>query len=173
MDALEVLREVLRGQMTMAHDMEQTLDELDHEQLHQRLPGSTLQPIAAIYVHSVINEDSFVNRKLRGQATIFENGGWRERLGFEMGDGMQSDEWAAGVRIHDLGLFRDYARQVYASTDDYLASLSEADLDRVIETGAGDMSLGKFLSIVPPHAIFHGGEICALKGCMGGKGLPF
>lgn len=171
MDAIAVLRE----QLKQSHEiLEQAVADLDADQLHRRV-GENIQPIAAIYAHTITGEDMLVNGQLRGQTPIFQSGGWAERLGFGPGDGMLTDDWSATVRITDLAAARDYAAQVYAATDDYVASLTEADLDRVFDTGwMGETSVGSYLAtIIVWHAVQHGGEICALKGCMGGKGLPF
>jgi hypothetical protein len=167
---------VLQQQLTQAHEiMEGALADLTGDQLHQRLDGSVVQPIAAIYAHTVMGEDFMVNGSMRGQTPVFAAGNWGERLGIDPGDGRLSDEWGSTVRIRDLDSFREYAQQVYAASDEYLHSLSDADLDRVFDTGwMGETTVGSFLAtIIVWHAVQHGGEICALKGCMGGTGLPF
>jgi hypothetical protein len=167
---------VLREQLTQGHAMmEQAVADLSRDELHRRMYGATIQSIAAIYAHTVTGEDMLVNGTLRGRTPLFESGGWSERLGFGPGDGMLSDAWAATVRIDDLAALREYARQVYASSDDYLGSLADAELDRTFDTGwMGETTVGSFLAtIIVWHVVQHGGEICALKGCMGGTGLPW
>jgi len=168
---------VMRGQLQQAHEIiEQAVADLNQEHLHHRAPGGTVNSIAAIYAHTVMSEDGLVNGMLRKQPPVFATGDWQARVGFGMSEtGMQSHDWADTVRMENLDAFREYAQQVYAATDEYLASLSDGDLDKMIETSfTGPMPLGSFLgSIIVWHAVGHGGEVCALKGCLGGQGLPF
>lgn len=171
MDAITLIRE----QLNEGHDiLEQAVADLTPEQLHQRQPGSTVNPIAAIYAHAVLDEDVILNSWVRQQTPLYESGGWHERLRIDPGTGVQANDWAAAVRINDLPAFQEYARAVYGETDRYVASLSEGDLDPILSTPLGDRSVGNILgTILVWHAMQHGGEICALKGCMGSKGLPF
>ena len=75
----------------------------------------------------------------------------------------------------DLPSFREYAKAVYAATDAYVAGLPDAALARKIDTGfIGEQTVAFILSnIVAWHVAEHGGEIAALKGVQGLKGLPF
>jgi hypothetical protein len=74
----------------------------------------------------------------------------------------------------DLPKFQEFAKAVYANTDAYLATLSDADLERKIQGPAGETTLGWFLTtILATHFPGHAGEIAALKGVQGMKGLPF
>jgi hypothetical protein len=76
-----------------------------------------------------------------------------------------------------LPALRKYAEAVYASTDQYLASLKPADLDRVMDLS--DMGMGQrslawalgrgLLGIMDDKT----GEISVLKGLQGAKAYPF
>jgi hypothetical protein len=85
-----------------------------------------------------------------------------------------SPEWARGVKLN-LAPFREYAKAVYAATDAYIAGLSDADLERKVQTGfVGEQTVAFVMSsILAWHAAQHTGEIAALKGVQGLKGLPF
>jgi hypothetical protein len=171
MDAITVMR----GQLKQAHEiLEQAVGDLDSDALHRRLPGSTVHSIAAIYAHTVIGEDMLLNGVVRGGAPLYQTGGWSEKIGIDPGSGRLSDDWSDAVRIEDLPTLQEYAQGVYQQSDAYLGSLSEGDLVTMTNSPLGEMPLGAFLgNIIVWHAISHGGEVCALKGCMGGKGLPF
>jgi hypothetical protein len=68
---------------------------------------------------------------------------------------------------------REYANAVYAATDEYLASISDADLDRVIDMGpAGTYPMGRLLTILMGNVAWHTGEIACVKGLQGAKGYP-
>jgi uncharacterized damage-inducible protein DinB len=76
----------------------------------------------------------------------------------------------------DLGQLHSYAQAVYAATDEYLGSLSDADLARTIDLsamGLGQQSLGWLLSLMLNNITWHTGEIACLKGLQGKKGYPF
>lgn len=171
MDAISVLR----GELKQGHDiMEQAVANMPAEQLHHRGDGSTIHSIALIYAHTVMSEDWLMNNKLHERASTFERAGLSAKVGIEMVPfGRDTEPWIASIPNVDFGALREYAEQVYAETDDYLATLTEADLDGTV-TFIDEISTGDFLStIIAWHAVHHGGEICALKGVMGGKGLPF
>jgi hypothetical protein len=166
---------ILRGGIKQGHDiMEQAVANLTPEQLHHRGEGSTIHSIALIYAHTVMSEDWLMNTKLRDQASIFERAGLSKTVGIEMVPfGGDPEPWIANIPNVDFDALRRYAAQVYTETDDYLATLTEADLDGTV-TFIDEMPIGAFLStIIGWHAAHHGGEICALKGVLGGKGLPF
>lgn len=170
MDAITILR----AQLKQAHDMvEFAMNDLSHEHLHHRAEGSTIQSIATVYAHVVQGEDALLNKLVREQPMLFEREGWQEKVGFAYESNLEAI--AAVVGTGDFDALRVYAQSVYFESDEYLATLSESDLERPITFGSmGDFPLGIFLgTFVVWHAYQHGGEICALKGCLGGQGLPF
>ena len=77
----------------------------------------------------------------------------------------------------DLASLRSYAREVYAATDAYLVSLTDADLARAVDLSA--LGLGRMpvkqlvLLALLGNALTHCGEISCLKGLQGAKGYPF
>ena len=77
----------------------------------------------------------------------------------------------------DLAKFRQYAKAVYAASDEYLASLSDGDLKREVSlaTLGMDQSTLEFILIngVLGNALTHGGEISCLKGLQGKRGYLF
>ncbi len=155
--------------------LDQMLSDCSEETLHRTLPGSTINPIAAIYAHVVMAEGVFVQARLKGESVLFQSQGWEERTGVPfIGDPpMQSHGWASGLRM-DLGTFRDYASAVYAATDGYLANLPDEELDRATQGLMRETTVGRIIATgVCTHFLTHAGEISALKGAFGLKGLPF
>jgi len=75
----------------------------------------------------------------------------------------------------DLPPFREYGKAVYTATDAYIAGLSDADLERKVDTRLiGEQTVAFVLgTFVAWHVANHCGEIAALKGVQGLKGLPF
>jgi hypothetical protein len=153
-----------------------TLADCDEKMLHAQSPGAC-NTIGATYAHVVSGEDGFVNGLVRGGAPLFATA-WAEKTGMSEPppEGPDWAGWSSRVRV-DLPVLREYARAVAAETDAYVASLTPADLDRVLDLssfGLGEQTVGWVLGAgVLGHVQAHWGEISALKGIHGGKGFPF
>jgi len=166
---------ILRNEMKQAHDIiEQAVAGMSNEQLHHQAEGSTIKSVATIYAHTILAEDYFMNGRILDRAPLFDRDGVESKVGIGMLPmGGDPEPWLASIANVDFAALREYAAQVYAESDEMLGDLSATDLDRTVKF-VDDMPLGQFLSnVVVWHAVHHGGEICALKGVQGGKGLPF
>jgi hypothetical protein len=170
------LASILRQQIAGHHDiLEQTIADCDQAALDRVFPGATITSIGSIYAHTVFGEDALVQGMLQGKPPVHQTQGWGPKLGVPMPQSPMLDRtWAAAVRM-DLGPFREYARAVYAATEAYVGSLSDGDLARKLDTGfVGEQTVAWFLgNVVAWHVAEHNGEIAALKGLQGLKGLPF
>jgi hypothetical protein len=144
------------------------------DSLNKRLDNAKVGSISSIYAHMVFGEDGIVNGMIQGKPTLYQEGGWEAKTGVKQPQGpMQNEEWAAAVNM-DLATFQDYAKAVFAQTDAFLANLGDADLERKIQGPAGETTVGWFVvNILATHFPQHLGEIAALKGVHGLKGLPF
>jgi hypothetical protein len=149
--------------MTMADVSQATAD--------RRIEGSTINTIGQIFGHVVVAEDSIVGGGLSGGLVLMTDG-WSEKIGISTPQPRQDAEWANAVI--DLDAFRGYARAVFARTDALLASASDADLMKEMDTPLGKLpAIGFISNIGLTHTAQHWGEIAALKGVQGQKGLPF
>ena len=172
--AIAVLRQQLAGYHQI---LEQTMDDCPADVLDRTLPGATIGSIASVYSHTVFSEDRILHGMLQGKPALFGSQGWASRTNVDMpgpGDAMTLD-WSRAAKKMNLPAFREYARAVYAATDAYVAGLSESDLDRTLDTGfIGEQTVAFVLSnVLAWHAAEHNGELAALKGAFGLKGLPF
>jgi hypothetical protein len=172
MDAVYLLQQ----EVTAAHDwLESTLGDVTPEQVHWR-PEGGLPPLGAHYAHIITVEDFLINGVIKGGAPLLATT-WEGKTGLsELPPGPVAwDEWGRTVRI-DLPALRAYGRAVFASTDDYLATLTPVDLDRELDLtslNAGTPLLGVFLgTIVISNVNWHSGEISLLKGLQGMRGYP-
>lgn len=167
---------VLRQQLAGYHDiLEQTVGDCRQETLDRNLPGATITNVGSVYAHVVFSEDQLIQGMLQGRPPLYQSQGWASRLNVPMSASPElNPDWARSVRM-DLAPFREYAKAVYAATDAYVAGLSAADLERKVDTGfVGEQSVAFVLgNIAAWHVAEHGGEIAALKGVQGLKGLPF
>ena len=170
------VQSAVREQMGFWHSMlEPIIADCTQEVMHKNLPGATITSIASIYAHLVFVEDVIVHGMLQGKPPVYQAQGWGPKLGVEMpGPPPEiSPEWAQAVKL-DLPSFQEYANVVFAATDSYLAGLSDAELERKVNTPAGEQTVAWVLAVIlGTHLPQHVGEIAALKGVQGLKGLPF
>jgi hypothetical protein len=159
---------LLRDQAAKVDDlMRQVFESVDADSAIWQLEGSTANPIAVSFLHAYAIEDWAVHVRFQAKPTIFENGGWRERLSFD-----PNEPWTPGTRP-DPEECRRYAAEVRAATVRYLDRITSEDLDRPVETARGKQPAAQALSVfLIIHKATHMGEISALLGCQGIKGFP-
>ena len=174
MDAIASLRE---GIGVSHWTLEQCLEGVTPEQAHWQ-PQGLAHSVAASYAHLALSEDGIVHGMLQGKAPLSATAWAKTGISVPPPDPtkLEADwgQWAKTVKV-DLPALRQYAQDVYAATDAYLASLKPEDLDRKIEAMAmGQQSLNYVIStILVAHPHEHAGEIAAVKGLQGLKGYPF
>ena len=148
------------------------------EALNKQMPNATITSIGSIYAHMVFAEDAIVNRMLQDKDSIFQSDGWQQKTGVRWpsepgGRPEMSPDWAKSLKM-DLPKFQEYANAVFANTDAYLANVSDADLGKKVQTPIGEQTAAWMVAnVLATHAPQHAGEIAALKGVQGLKGLPF
>jgi hypothetical protein len=170
MDAMGFVKQEVRW----AHDyLDMVTADITPEQLGWIPPGIA-NPAAAVLAHAVTEED-FICALLACRRPLYEVG-WLGRTGVSDPRLGMTSEWARTVRL-DLSDFRGYTRAVYAALDDFLSSLSDADLDRAADLsslGFEGKSVGWALTaLVVSHTNNMIGELSCLKGLQGAKGYPF
>ncbi|MGH9194436.1 MAG: DinB family protein [Acidimicrobiia bacterium] len=164
-------RELLLTQFKQAHSfLESTISDVTDEAVSLKIEGATISPIGPIYAHVVLAEDAIVNEIIRGTKTVLESKGWNEKLDVQKAPLFQQEGWEK-TRI-DLPAFREYAAEVHAATIQFLESATDEELTK--EVGQRNVPAIQFLGLVGLlHVAEHWGEIAALKGATGSKGLPF
>jgi hypothetical protein len=157
--------------LALVHEyLQAAFDGCEGEVLTRMVPGATVGPIGAIYLHAISAEDWAVQQLIQGKPKIADTGGWFARLGMEQtGD----PDWSKANM--DLAAMEEFRKAVHSATDAYLNSITDADLDREIDWfGRATHNIAWVLAdVVHAHVSVHAGEIAALKGVMGLKGLPF
>jgi len=150
------------------------LEECDDGVLHKTLPDATVTSIASIYAHAIFSEDAITQGMLQSKPPIYNTDGWKAKTGVAMPEnpGM-NPEWAATVKMN-LPAFREYAKAVHAATNAYLDNVTESELQEKVQTPIGDQTKEWVVAnLLGTHLPQHTGEIAALKGVHGMKGLPF
>ncbi len=166
-------RELLRAQFQTMHQfLDMTIADCSPEVLGKKDNGWTINKIGSIYAHVVLAEDMMLSGIGPGGKPVLKSDGWSDKLGIDTASPRQ-DEHVADLTI-DLAMFREYAKAVAAATDDFLANATDEQLNKEVESPMGKHPfITFFANIGLTHVAGHWGEIAALKGVQGLKGLPF
>lgn len=173
MSTIDFIRSGLR-QLHQTYD--DAIADLSDEQMHW-LANESGVSIAFVLWHYVRTEDNIINFVLQGKPTVWIEGGWDQKLGLHrtaQGTGMSLQD-AQALRIRDKAAFQDYMRAVWKATDEYLATLTDDDLQRVITVKPlGEMPvLNAIGTMCLTHGFAHSGEIAHLRGLMGLRGFSW
>jgi hypothetical protein len=165
----------LRGAIAHGHGLiDATMGSVTDTQFNWTPPG-TVNPIQTALLHMVGGEDFFVQQILQGRPLLWQTQGWGEKIGVAEPPRPGGDWTATKTKPLPLGEILAYQASVRAATDAYLAKLSPDVLDKPA-TFPGyprPVTMGDVLTILGGHIAFHAGEISAVKGVQGEKGLPF
>jgi hypothetical protein len=174
MDSISLLREQLRA----AHEyLEGTMADVTPEQAHWIPPG-TATPIGANYVHVVQSEDAIMQGLLQNKEMLGATA-WADKLGASEPHpppGTTSEDYFAWTRRMqvDLPTFREYAKAVYAASDEYIASLKPEDLDEVLDLSSVGMAPVTRAWVISRYLTGHADNICGetstMKGLQGAGG---
>ena len=142
-------------------------DGMDEAQYNLDGPG-TCNAAAKSHVHALTSFDFFVLNKAQGVDMIWPS--------FASKHGLPPNPmeiWGHGANISADDM-KAYAEQIQKATLDYIATLSDADLDRQVDTQFfGMQNVAYLLQLAAMHATGHAGDVAAVKGMQGLKGLPF
>jgi hypothetical protein len=171
--------QILLNQLKSAHTaLEQTMEGVTDDIAHFIPPG-TANPIAGTYAHLVFSEDFFVHGFLKKTQPLMETA-FKDKTGASE---IQPTDWKVAypkwlkeVRL-DVKQFREYAKAVFAESEAYVASLTDADLEKDVDMSSFGMETRKvhdfIANLISGHVYPIMGEISVLKGIQGLKGYPF
>ena len=137
------------------------------------LPPGTIHPIKSASLHAVAGEDLFFQSILQGQPPLWATGGWAGRIGLAQAPGGGQGWEEANRTVLALAPVLAYAEAVRNATDEYLARLTDDELDRQVSFFGSESSVAGVLARFVAHTAGHTGEIAAVKGMQGLRGLPF
>jgi hypothetical protein len=135
-------------------------------------PPSNALPIGCIFAHAIGLEDLYIQQLFQQQPLVWEQQGWASRLGHEL----PPNHWnVQRVLPPDMPALLEYQTAVFENSRAYVAGLSADDFDRQLEFPGRQwsMSIAQLLAVVVSHTLGHAGEIAALRGVQGDRGLPF
>jgi len=168
MDANEYIRRQIAGARRLSDAAMQGTTE---EQFNW-LPPGTANSIKAAYLHMLGSEDHFVQTLIQGKPRLW-NAAWSEKIGLPLTPGHDGGwEEIKAVRVK-LAPVQAYAQAVRAATDAYLARLDAGELERGVSWAGEPRQAADLLVMLVNHTASHAGEMAAIKGLQGVKGLPF
>lgn len=131
-------------------------------------PAGTCNSASKSHVHMLTSLDFFINAKVRGQDLAWST--------FAPANGLPANPlevWNHGGAISQAAV-AEYGKGLQQSVLDYVSSLSDADLDREVDTQFfGTKSIAFVLQLAAMHCAGHAGDVSAVKGMQGLKGIPF
>jgi hypothetical protein len=151
----------------IGEEVHAAVDGLAAEQLAYRVDADANSIGWLVWHLSRVQDDHVAG--VAGTEQVWTAQGWVERFGLpfgvrEIGYGHSSDEVAA-VRVESPQLLTDYYDAVAARTLEYVARLTEGDLDRVVdEAWDPPVTLGVRLVSVFDDCAQHAGQAAFVRG---------
>ena len=164
----------LQQQIANVHDgIHTVLNGLTDEQFNW-IPSGTINPISAILIHMLSGEDFFIQTVFQGKPLYWEAQDWGRKIGIQALPTPGSD-WDVFKRVKiPVASVLSYEQVIRAAADSYLAGLTAEELDRQVDFFGNMVPVSEILmSHIIVHIANHTGEIAAVKGMQGIKGLPF
>lgn len=148
-----------------------TLDDVTDD-IVMRVPDGTVSPIGVIWLHFVNSQDYYLGI-LSGKESLWISEGWDKRFGIEKAPGYGAD-WSTYHQMEiPVALLQEYSQAVQAFTQRVLDLTDENTLDENVKFFTENDPKADIWALYVDHTMHHCGEISALKGVFGGKGLPF
>jgi len=162
----------IRAEFERLHGLyDRAVEDLTPEQWHA-LPAPQANHIAFTVWHYARTEDNIIRFVLQGRPTVWMEGGWAERLGLPpkgiQGTGMSLAE-AQALRIGDTEAFKDYMRQVWLATRQFIEQVDDEVLGRTFTIKPlGELRGGQaILQVCLCHGFSHLGEITMARSLLG------
>ncbi len=163
MKATEYARSGLGGALDFLAICAKDMDDAQYN--HQ--PEGKCNPVAKLHAHALSGADFFVSTMLAGQPSK-----WPEVAAKTGLPANAMEIWGSDAKV-SLDVMTEYANAIKDPILAYVDSLTDEDLDREIDTRfMGTQTVGWVLQLATSHTLGHAGEISAIKGTMGLKGLP-
>ncbi|MDR3574069.1 MAG: DinB family protein [Anaerolineaceae bacterium] len=169
MEIIEYIQKQFSG---ARRQVEAVLKDTTPDQLNWTPPG-TANSIGVTLVHLISSEDVSFNQILKCQKSLWETENWSEKIGLSAPPGRVNGWDEIKNKTLELEPVLSYAKSVLAASDAYIADIALADLDTKVAVFNGERSIAEIMLLQASHVLSHAGEMAAIKGVQGVKGLPF
>ena len=167
MESKQIIR---MGMEEFYEDLTKALEGLTPEERRFQ-PGAESHHIDFTVWHMARVEDTWVQVAARDMESVWSRDGWDEKWGIPASEGGYG---YSAERVRDLPRFSqsdiaEYYESVRRETFVYLDSLSEDDLDRVVDRGYGrSVTIGWIFSHLIVELAQHTGQVAYLRGLQRG-----
>ena len=165
-------KDYLKKQMDRMWGLQNSVLESVTDDVLMKLPPGTISPIGVIWLHMIHSQDYFT-ALLSGKQSVWQAEAWHTKFGVDSAPGMGED-WS---KYQDLDistqLLQDYSQAVRDFTQQVLDATDDSTLDETVKIFTDSDPKAEVWALLVAHNLHHCGEIAALKGVFGGKGLPF
>lgn len=173
MSTIDFIRSSLKQMHSMYDD---SIADLTPEQMVWRANDNGC-PISFILWHYVRTEDNIIQFVLQRKPTVWMEGGWYEKFGLSktaQGTGMSLEE-AQALKLEPKGEFEKYMRDVWQTTDAFLATKDDAFLEETtLVKPLGEMPIRNAIgNMCLTHGFTHLGEIQHVRGLLGLRGMAY
>ena len=168
MDTLEYLKEQIGSMRSL---QESVLKEISDE-AYNHGPLGTISSIGVIWLHMVAGEDGFLSI-ITGDETLWESKGWKDRFGLEKTPNFGEDWKKYEEVVLPIELLREYTTAVKERCQQILERVTLESLDETVKFFTDSDPKSSVWILLVGHTLLHAGEISAIKGVLGDKGLPF
>ena len=150
--------------------VDRILDGLTDEHLNWR-PRGTPNPIGVSWLHLLTVEDGFIQGTIQGKPRLWESQEWTAKTGIHP---RASDETWDRVKQTQFTVspLQAYGEAVREATDAYLSRVTADQLARMVTVNNTETPVSVLLTMMVCHSAGHAGDIAAIKGIQGLKGLP-
>jgi hypothetical protein len=160
----------IAGMKSAQNQLIAMVSDLTPEQFSFRPPG-TANPIAPTLHHIIAVHDRIANELILGRERQWVRGEWAAKLGLPSSFRLEPEHAEFGN--FDFSAYRPYIDAVYEKAMAVLESLADEDFEREVQGFGGPVRLGTLVGrTMLVHFATHLGEIAAIKGVQGLKGLP-
>ena len=168
MDAKTYLKKQIKSMWSLGDSV---LYGLSDDVLMEVQPG-TAAPIGVIWLHMANGEDNFISIIEAGKP-LWESDGWKERFGLEKAPNIGEDWTGYQSAALTVELLQAYTEVVRERTKACLETTDDGSLDEMVKFFSEADPKASVWALLVSHTLIHAGEIAAIKGVLGGKGLPF
>ena len=169
---MDVITYIKQQIVNVRSQIDATVEDLT-EEVFNWLPPGTINPISAILIHVVSGEDFFIQSVLQGKPMYWETQEWGQKIGVKAPPRPEQswDEFRTTKIM--VAPVRAYEKVNRAATDTYLSNLTVDELDRQVNFVGDVIPAAEVLTSLVVHIANHSGEIAAIKGMQGIRGLPY
>jgi hypothetical protein len=131
-------------------------------------PAGTCNPIGKNHIHALTSLDFFIIGMAKGGELSWPAFAAKHGL-----PGNPLEIWGYTGPV-SMDAVNEYGAGVQQAALEYVSSLNDTDLDRQLETRFfGVQSVAYLIQLAAMHCVGHTGDMAAIKGIQGVKGLPF